>query len=235
MDREINLFNVRFESILKNIKNEVAARAIVYISDPLAFDYEFTKILRDTGYYALVNEYIDSSYDKNYKSMLEVFASGGLDVAFSKDDLATIAQLKQLDIQAFRDIGNQAALELKKDLYKYTLSNMKIADISNNIKQTLDGTDLAKYSKTYAETSISNFNQAIINTKAEGLDGVWIYVGVNDNKTRVFCKDVLNARHYYTNDQKASIENDPRRRWNCRHQLLFVSEEYAIERGYSAY
>lgn len=232
LDKEINLFNLGFAQVLKEIKTQVEAQAIMSIKEPLTFDYKFQQILKDSGYFSLVDDFIDNSYDKTYKDILKVFALGGLETSFTNADLDYIKQIKLLDAQVFRDIGNQAANILKRDLYKYYLSNMKISDISKNISQALDGTDLAKYSTTYAETSISTFNQSIIDLKAKDFNGVWIYVGVNDSKTRPFCKCVLSKKKYYDNENKMILQQDARRRWNCRHQFLFVSEDYAIENEY---
>lgn len=232
IDREINLFNREFETIMKVVEKLAVASGLALITDPLKFDYAFQRVLQQAGYYDLVNKFIDEAYDRNYKDIIEAFEVGGLDVAYSREDLASIQELKSLDIQTFRDIGNQAAISLKKDLYKYSLSNMSIKDLTKNISESLAGTDLAKYSRTYAETSISNYNQAIINMKAQDADGVWVYVGVSDGKTRDFCRRTLKANKYYNDSDKSKLENAKERRWNCRHQFLKISKESAIEQGY---
>ena len=233
-DREINLFNSRFESVLANIETLVIANAVEAIKDPLQFDFVFQGILQESGYYKLVNSFIDDAYDKNYQDILAIFKEGGIDIVFSEDDLLRITELKKLDIETFANVGSQAANNLKKDIYKYSLSNLSTTELTNNIRQSLADTGLAKYSKTYAETSISNYNQAIINLKSEDAAGVWIYVGVSDKKTRDFCQDILEDKKYYNDSQKSKIENDKQRKWNCRHQLLLVSEDYAIKRGYKS-
>lgn len=233
-DREINLFNSKFENVLASIETLVIANSVQAIKDPLQFDFVFQGILQEAGYYSLINDFIDNSYDTNYQDILEIFREGGIDIVFSEDDLLRITELKQLDIETFANIGSQAANNLKKDLYKYSLSNLSVRDLTDNIRQSLADTGLAKYAKTYAETSISNYNQAVINLKSEGADGVWIYVGVSDKKTRDFCQNVLKRKYYYNNAQKVKIENDKQRKWNCRHQFLLVSKEYAEKRGYES-
>lgn len=232
IDREMNLFNQEFESVMRTVELLAVQRGISSLKDPLQFDYAFQQILNEAGYYELVNKFVDDAYDKNYKDILAIFEEGGLSVAYSAEDLRAIQELKELDIQTFRDIGNQAAVALQKDLYKYSLSNMTTKDLANSISESLSGTDLAKYSKTYAETSISNYNQAIINMKAQDTEGVWVYVGVNDKKTRHFCKRTLSANKFYDDSEKSKLENDKARRWNCRHQFLKISKESAIEQGY---
>lgn len=233
-DREINLFNSKFENVLASIETLVIANSVQAIKDPLQFDFVFQGILQEAGYYSLINDFIDNSYDTNYQDILEIFREGGIDIVFSEDDLLRITELKQLDIETFANIGSQAANNLKKDLYKYSLSNLSVRELTDNIRQSLADTGLAKYAKTYAETSISNYNQAVIDMKAKDLyDIIWIYVGVSDKKTRDFCKDILEKRKGYDNAEKTKIQNSKERRWNCRHQFLPVSKEYAEKRGYS--
>ena len=234
LDREVNLFNSEFETVLSRIEEMVSVRAALSIRDPLEFDFVFNQILDESGYYDLINDFIDNSYDKTYKELLEAFEEGGLNIAFSENDLQSIREIKELDIQAFRDIGVRASQNLKRDLYKYSLSNISTKDLIANIKDSLKDTDLVKYAKTYANTSIAEFNQKIIDLKAQDADGVWIYVGVEDKVTRDYCQNILDDMKYYNTSEKNKLQNDKRRKWNCRHQFLLVSKEYAEQRGYNA-
>jgi len=233
IDRELNLFNSRFESILKKVEKQLVISSIESFSDPLDFDYAFTKVLRDAGYYDLINDVIDNSYDKSYDDILRLFAESGLDTVFTPDDLSTILELKAIDIQTFTDIGNSAARSLKADLYKYSISNLDKPTMIENMTRSLQDTDLAKYSRTYVETSIGNFNQSVIDLKAEGVTGeVYIYRGVSDPKTRKFCKCLVDQNKYYDKSNAGLIKSDKRRKWNCRHMIVPVSLEYAQARGY---
>lgn len=235
IDKEINLFNRELETILITVQEMVAVRAVELISDPLQFDYAMQQILVESGYYNLVNDFIDNSYDKNYAQITALFESSGLAATFSADDIANIRNIKTLDLDFFRDIGNQASQRLKADLYKYSLSDMKKTTMVANIKESLADTSLVKYSNTYAETAISNFNQSLIDLKSADVTGeVYIYRGVTDKKTRKFCRCLVSARKYYDKDEANKIKNDKRRQYNCRHLITPVSMEYAIARGYKA-
>ena len=235
LDREVHLFNLEIEKILAEASTLIAAEATHSISDPLTFDFKVQKILQEVGYYELINKYVDESYDKSYSEILALFKEGGLDVVFTEADLAIIKNIKELEIQAFIDIGNNAAQQLKRDLYKYSLSDMNKKDIITNISNSLAGTDLAKHSTTYANTAISNYNQSIIDIKSAGVTGeVYIYRGVTDKKTRKFCSCVVKQKKYYDKSDANSLRNDKRRQWNCRHVIVAVSKEWAEARGFEA-
>ena len=236
MDRELNLFNQNFERILKRVQKEVEIRAVQLIDDPLLFDREFQAILSDTGYYRLINDFIDNSYDKTYGEIQALLNESGIQTVFTQADLDVIRDIKRLDIQTFRDVGNQAAASLKRDLYKYSLSNLSQVEIADNIAQSLAGTSLAKYSKTYAETALSDFQQKLIDNSVSDIADqlVYVYRGPTpDGKIRDFCKCVINQNKYYTLEESNKLKNDPRRKWNCRHEVAPMIEELAISEGYT--
>jgi len=158
---------------------------------------------------------------------------GGFNARYTNDDLNKIIQLKALQLQQFDSLANETSIKIQQGLYKYVLSNAKQYQIHQQLKKDLQGSNLAKYSTTLANTAIGEFQQSVIDIKAQDLDGVWIYVGVNDSKTRDFCKNILKNNNYYTNDQKLRIQNDPDRKYNCRHRLRLVSLDYALRNGYN--
>ena len=233
MDREVTLFNNEFERVLRIVEQLIGIKALS--SDPLEFDRELQLILQEAGYYNLVNEFIDNSFDKNYAELIELLSLSGIALAFDEDDLEAIKVIKQLATQTFLDIGNQAANRLKQDLYKYNLSNLSRADLILNIQQSLRDTDLAKYSTTYADTALSDFQQQVIDNKIKEIadEIVYIYVGATpDKKIRDFCKCVIDKNRYYDKSEANKLKNDKRRKWNCRHTVMPIREDVAIDRGY---
>ncbi len=73
----------------------------------------------------------------------------------------------------------------------------------------------------------------MIDLRAADIDeGVWVYVGVNDGRTRDFCRNVLKRNRCYNDSQKSRIENDPDREYNCRHRFYKMSKEEAEANGY---
>ena len=233
MDEEINLFNSSFDLILSKVVKRIEIEAVL-IDDPLEFDLVVQRILEEEGYFNLVNNLIDESYDKNYVEILKLFELGGLLTSYSNQDMQELQALKELDIDFFTSLGNDTANRLKADIYKYNVSNLTNEEIVENISKSLKDTPLAKYSKTYAETSLSNYHQSVIDLKATDLPNeVWIYQGKKpDSKIRDFCKCLMNNPKYYDKKTANIIKRDNRRKYNCRHYLSPVSRQWAERNGY---
>lgn len=234
IDREVNLFNVQLETVLKTIESLVAVRAVELYTDPLQFDFAFQRILQESGYYNLVNGFINESYDKNYNEIIALFEAGGLAATFSEADVTNIKAIKQLKLDFFRDVGNETASQLKRDLFKYSLSDLDSATMVQNMKDSLAGTNLVKHSSTYVDTGISNFIQDVIELKNKEFDHeAYIYTGARpDSKIRSFCECVIRQRKYYSESDAGRLRADKRREYNCRHFIIGVSVEYALQNGY---
>lgn len=231
----MNLFTNDLDIVLKKAKDMIQIAAIELYNNPLEFDMAVQNILNESGYYDLINNFIDSSYDTNYENIVSLFESSGLSATFTELDAEMLKGIKDIDLNFFKKIGDDAAQGLKRDLYKYSLSGMDKRTMVANMTKSLEGTNLVNYSETYANTAISNYHQDIIDIKSEGVEGeVYIYRGGKDKKTRDFCRCVVNARKYYDKDESHKLKNDKRREYNCRHKVIPVSEEYAISNGYSS-
>lgn len=232
-DAELIRFATAFAKIEDKIIDDLATQSILYLRDPIAFDFAFNKILDDSGYYAIVDEFIDNSYDKSYEYILKMFEATGLSAEFHNDDIEALLQVKNLDSQLFRDIGKEASIAMQKQLLKYTISDATPTDIAKGMRESLKDTRLLRYTNTYTETAISDYQQAIIDLKSKGTVGaVYIYRGVDDKKTRDFCECLIEQHKSYNKKDSQAIKNDKRRRWNCRHKIVPVSKEYAKENKY---
>lgn len=230
LDREVTAFTSDFDNVLSEVERLLLASTLT--ADPLSFDLEFSMILDEAGYYTLVNHYIDDSYDQNYTELLALFKESGLDVTFTPDDLLIIQNIKELDTQLFLDIGVAAGHKLKSDIYKYKLTGLSRREMLANISESLKDTDLAKYSATYANTAISNFNQSVLDMKTSDMEGeVYIYRGVSDGDTRKFCKCVLDQKKFYNRANASSLRSDKRRQWNCRHLVVPMFRSAAEDLG----
>ena len=236
IDKQVNLFNNNIVSVLKKIE----ALSIIRLKDInksniLTYDLIWRDILQEAGYYDLVDSYVNQGYDSIYENLNDMFKDVGLDVALSSQDIASIDTLKEIDIQYFTKIGDDAGLIIKRNLTNYVMGGLSAREMAIRIREDLDNLNLSKYAYTYAQTSISKFNQAVINMKSKGLkDIVWIYSGVQDSKTRDFCNCILNKNNYYNDSDKIKLEYDSRRHWNCRHIFLGVSKEYALMSGFNS-
>lgn len=215
---------------IEKLINRILIREGFTEATALNFDILFIEALEESGYFTQVNDLIDNSFDELFGVIRSGLSLGGFDVLYTQDDLAKITALKNLQLQQFSSLGNEAGQILQQNLFRYVLGNFNLEDVQSQILQDFQGTNLSKFSTTLARTAIGEFQQSVIDIKAEGLDAVWLYVGVNDAKTRDFCECVLKQRKYYTVAQKNLIMADKARAFNCRHRARPVSIEFA-ERG----
>lgn len=235
IDKFIKQFDGEVEKIFESVRR-IATANLAGLSPDDVLEYEFVwrESLKQAGYYDLINELIDKQFDSIYAGTLQAFDAGGLATAFTADDAVKIQMLKQMKRDFFIRLGDDVGLAVKRELYKYVISDASVDTIAAGIAQTLDGSNLAKYSQTYARTSIQEFQQEVIDLRAADIDdGVWVYVGVNDGRTRDFCRRVLNDNSCYNDSEKSRIESDQDRAYNCRHRFYKMSKEEAEANGYS--
>lgn len=226
-------FDSRFDTVFANIISLATARlGAISIDDVLQYELVWQQILDEAGYYELVSDYINVSFDDVYIDTLKAFDVVGLSTAFTEADLTKINILKSMHQEFFVKLGDDIGLTVKKQLYNYSVAGASIDQMAVNIKRDIQDTGLAKYSKTYARTSITNYQQEVINVRGADEDGVWVYVGVSDGKTRPFCSRLLRANEYYTTSQKNRLERDEDREFNCRHRFYLVSKEWADRENY---
>lgn len=234
IDAFVSQFDGKVEQVFDRVRR-IAQSNLTGLSpdDILQYEFIWRQALSDAGYYELVNDLIDTQFDTIYKGTLQAFEAGGLATAFTADDAVKIQMLKQMNRDFFVRLGDDVGLTVKRELYKYAISDASVATMAEGISQTLDGSNLAKYSQTYARTAIKEFQQGVIDLRAADIDeGVWVYVGVNDGRTRDFCRHVLNRNECYDDSDKSRIENDPDRAYNCRHRFYKMSKEEAEASGY---
>lgn len=204
------------------------------ISEETALNMQlyFIQKLEEMGYYAKVNDLIDNRFDELFLLIREGFAEGGLNIRYTSDDITKIAALKNLQLEQFTSLANEASTKVQQSLYRYVIGGADFVDIQQALSNDLINTNLFKHSTTLARTAIADFQQSVIDIKAQDLPGVWLYIGVKDNKNRDYCRCVLDSNNYFTDKQKVQVERNPERRYNCRHRLRKVSLLFAQKEGY---
>ncbi len=236
VDAFVRQFDGEIEKVFERVRRIAQANlAGLSPDDVLQYEFVWRQSLKEAGYYVLINDLIDKQFDSIYAGTLQAFDAGGLSTAFTTSDATKIQLLKQMKRDFFIRLGDDVGLSVKRELYKYVISDASVDTMTAGIAQTLEGSNLAKYSQTYARTAIGEFQQEVIDLRSSDIDeGVWIYVGVNDGHTRDFCRRVLNRNKFYDDSDKSRIENDQDRAYNCRHRFYKISEERAEERGYKS-
>ena len=199
----------------------------------LDFTIMFNEALVNTGYYEAVNKMVGSDYDKLLPLVIDSYKMGGFITAYTADDLTTVMALKALEANKFSVMASSSATTLRDNLYRYSLGSFTKEDMTAQLIEDFRGTNISRYANTLANTAITEFNQSVVDTKAEGLDGVWVYIGVFDSVTRDYCKCILKKKHYYTREEKAVMQNDYKRKYRCRHIFKMVTPEWAELHGYS--
>ena len=218
---------------VQRLMNKHFMETSVTAATSLQFDVAFNRILQESGYYALVNEMVDKDYNELFGLIKEGFAEGGFAITYTAEDLTLVQALKSIQSNKFSVVGSTAGTTLRENLYRYSLSNYTVDQMAAQIATDFAGTNMVRYSNTLARTAISEYQQSVIDIESEGLDGVWLYVGVDDGATRDFCHCVLKQNAYYDSDTKNRIESDPKRKYNCRHRLRMVTEDYAKSAGFT--
>lgn len=235
VDKFVSQFDGKVEQVFERVRRIAQAKlAGLSTDDVLQYEFIWRQSLKEAGYYQLVNELIDTQFDSIYAGTLQAFEVGGLKTAFTADDATKIQILKQMKRDFFIRLGDDVGLTVKRELYKFVISDASVDTMATGIAQTLEGSNLAKYSKTYARTAVGEFQQEVIDLRAADIDdGVWVYVGVNDGKTRRFCRNVLKRNACYNDSVKSRLANDSERDYNCRHRFYKMSKEEAEANGYA--
>jgi hypothetical protein len=234
VDTFVSQFDGEIEKVFERVKRIAQANlAGLSQDDILRYEFIWRQSLEQAGYYTLVNDLIDTQFDSIYSGTLKAFDAGGLKTAFTVDDANKIQILKQMKRDFFIRLGDDVGLSVKRELYKYAISNASLDTMTAGISETLAGSNLAKYSQTYARTAIAGFQQEVIDLRSADInEGVWVYVGVNDGRTRDFCRHVLRRNRYYDDSDKSRIENDQDRAYNCRHRFYKMDKQEAEANGY---
>lgn len=238
IDTAINSFDGSLQEVFVEVRRIISEWIItnnIDIRTSLEFDKAFNDALTQAGYYDLVNEFVDKDYNQMFGLIQDGFAIGGINVAFNTIDLEKIMALKALDINKFSVLASTAGTSLRESLVKYAMSNYTKLDMVRELQTEFEGTNLFKHSKTIADSAITQFHQSVINIKAADIgDLVWVYRGkAIDGKTRDFCKCIINAKKYYDSSDKATLENNSKRKYNCRHWFNAVTVDYAKSSGFT--
>lgn len=152
----------------------------------LEFDKVIDMALTESGYYDAVNKLVGKEFDKLYPMIQDGLAMGGLFSTYTSEDLAKITGLKVLEANKFSVLANNSSSVMRDNLYRYVLSDFTVDDIAKNVAKDFGDSPMVRYSKTLANTVVAELQQTTLDIVAEDLDGVYLYIGVQDSVTRDF-------------------------------------------------
>ncbi len=238
IDDIINKFSDDIEKVFAEVSTLISAWMIdndITKTTALNFDVVVNDMLSRSGYFDVVNEFIDNDYDKLFPMVQDNMAVAGSIIAYTALDLENIMALKAMDSNKFSILASTAGSSLRESLTKYAISDYTSLDMQKDIIDEFQGTNIVRHSKTIADTSITEFHQSVIDIKAEEFDDlVWFYDGANiDEVTRDYCKCILRADKYYSKNDKNKLKNNPKRKYNCRHYFYAGTVEYVKSLGLS--
>jgi len=203
-----------------------ASARLTYIAE---FYPELDRILRESGYFDLVNK-LNKDSAGLVKNLRDIYAINKVPLAFVKSDVKVLTALNQMTFTAFEHIGSQAMQSVHTALMQGVLSGVSDKQVANIIQSEM--TDrFQRYATTYANTARQEFAQRVAFLSAEQTrqDGdvlYWEYVGAEDDKNRDACVIGL-AQRYFTDAEMQEFEATyaDERAYNCRHIFVEVTKE----------
>lgn len=205
---------------------------------------DLIKALTEAGYSDLSEEFV-----RNYERIVETTeaAYSNLDLPsprFAAADAKMFQQIASADLERFEVIGANAMNELRFQMYRQALTSAPFSTIAASVAAATVGTasngsPLAAYAGTHANTAIQGFAAETIKTAAINIDhddddDLWQVVGPSDRVTREVCSMALSAPIRTRAEWKQApsdfpgsyFDNNPPGGWNCRHQLFpYVSDD----------
>jgi|SRR5581483_1335104 len=160
--------------------------------------------LNNAGYPELVDKFM-TAYDESALFGQQVLeAIGKSDALLQPMRPDTVKNLKQFDMTAFEEIGNNAIRELSKQLTLNALVGKKRSDVIESMNNVLDAQFTGK-AELYADTALRSFDRTVNMQlwKAAGI-GKYKYFGPKDNVNRPFCASHVGKTYPLAEIQKMS-------------------------------
>jgi hypothetical protein len=239
-ERDISQFLQELEkifgtSILSTLKRLRALKPDAIVAAGVINDIE--RVLDENGF-AEVFAAQTVLYQKELKGIRETFAAIGAPPAgrISGIDAPIIETLASFNSRKVANTLENLVADSKSLIYRsYILGeSVDISDIQEQFG------DLAfSHVKTELNTAMADFSRTVSAKKAKdaGMD-LFLYVGPDDEVTRDFCAELLSKDppiyredEIGANDQGGDAMTEGGG-YNCRHQWVAVTEEYARELGY---
>jgi len=182
--------------------------------------------LDKAGYTQLVSQ-LQGKENDLLKAMRNARPTGAVPLAFTTTTAEKLKSLNVLYTQQFASVGSDAMQKIASIVMD---SVVRGADVNTTIKRIAEAVDnnLIRYARTYAQTSTSNFVQAVEYANAADYEGekLWEYQGPLDNVTRPACIELL-AQAVFTDEERIEKEAETasEREYNCRHDFILITQD----------
>ena len=193
---------------------------------------QFENALKGAGFQEVVNR-IEKIYGDELDSVRERLSiSSGSDVKLTAIDVANVQALANDQIDRATRIFSQYVGDARSVILSSVVMGAK-----PDIKALRDdfGSRLASKMNTEINTALAGYSRAVNSQKAAELNlDKFLYFGPDDDITRPFCQERVDK--IFTQEQVDDWDNGSDLPagvycggYNCRHQLLAVSDEFAKE------
>ena len=240
---------------LRRIQGEVERQVLRYISSleakgntfnidsQLNFDIALNsnQVIRDAFVEAGFPQSITNLLDK-YDDILDVvqdeYRLQRLPIEFKDADITAITAIKEVDFRQFAQAGDVLSDTLSKRITEAVFMGQTRDQLAASVASALQGapgaeSQLVNFSKTYANTALHGFDQAVTAQKAEEAEiDQFVYLGPSDALTRDFCSqyvgEVLSRKEIeqLSNGQGLDVFTFGGG-YNCRHKWAPVSDTVA--------
>ena len=221
---ELELRRINFDTVDGELKSTASNYTKVQKLD-MVQELNFKGIVKDNA--------------NNYNTVVEVtegfHKSLGIDTdKFKYKDLSILKVIKNQDSISLLTEGLQLDNLVKKELINAVALNQPLSQTIANLSDNLLGSGekmgkLARYSKTYMNTSIQGLSRMVDKKIMDELDlkDEYLYAGTVDLKIRPFCKAHVGKTYTKKEIEKFPVENnsglDPffaPGGWSCRHRMI---------------
>lgn len=182
----------------------------------------------------LYEDLLEAGLDERLEALSEVYADelASVQKVLRSVDKKLILTDTDVDIATTLIDYDYSAIESRMRSNVTTLRSAIVQGIIGqspvNFDEVIDtfGSRIASQLETELRTNLSGFNQAVVHRKAErvGFD-TFEYLGPEDQITRPFCQQLIDAGRIFTKEEIATMDNgqglDPYiygGGYNCRHQ-----------------
>ncbi|MCP3683779.1 MAG: hypothetical protein GY861_13930 [bacterium] len=207
------------------------------------------KPLNKLGFNTLAVNHL-KEYGDVAKGQLAFNKSIGIMADINFKDISIIKQLQTMDFSVFHAEASLLDERIKRELVNAIALEAPYQTTVNNLSRSLLGAGdkagtLSGFANTYMRTALFSMARATdqaIYDKVGGAEptALYIYAGPVDSKTRPFCMRHINKVYSRTKIMGfSSITKSPidpfasPGGYNCRHYLVFITEEQAKEAGYT--
>ena len=200
------------------------------------------QLLRESGYYAVVAEYV-SAFDGLAAAAYALAAAAGVEGFPGGAPQAFLDFVKQREYAHLAFLGQEASMRVADVVSSMTLGGSSAVALMDALRGAITG-DYAWgqgrglyswHAGTYVRTELMRVIREFVAAQADR-DGVslFMYVGPLDSKTRPFCARVMLGKMVYSREEIDSMDNGQTGDvmtdgggYNCRHSWMPVTAEFA--------